>query len=110
MGKPLKGEVVVIPFPFSDLSDSKPRPALVISSLTGNDVILCQITTPYRGDGYSISLNRADFASGGLDHDSFIRPNRLFTADSRIVMRSKGNVRPSKIEEVVRKIIEIVRA
>jgi mRNA interferase MazF len=110
MVKPLKGEVVVVPFPFSDLSASKRRSALVVSGLSSSDdVILCQITTPFRSDGYSIPLKSADFMSGGLDHDSFIRPNRLFTADSKIVVKSKGNVRQSKIDEVVKKIIDIVR-
>ena len=110
MGKPLKGEIVVIPFPFSDLTGSKRRPALVISSLLGDDIILCQITTPFRRDGYSIPLTRDDFVSGGVDHDCFIRPNRLFTADSNMVIKSAGNVSLSKMDEVVRKIIEIVRA
>ena len=43
MGKFVKGDVVVVPFPFSDLSASKKRPALVVATLTGNDVILCKI-------------------------------------------------------------------
>lgn len=41
----VKGDVVVVPFPFSDLSQSKRRPALVIANLQGNDLILCQITS-----------------------------------------------------------------
>ena len=41
----VKGEVVVIPFPFSDLSGSKRRPALVLADLPGDDIILCQITS-----------------------------------------------------------------
>jgi mRNA interferase MazF len=44
MGRFVKGDVVVIPFPFSDLSATKRRPALVITALPGEDVILCQIT------------------------------------------------------------------
>ena len=39
----LKGDVVVLPFPFSDLSQSKRRPALVAANLEGDDIILCQI-------------------------------------------------------------------
>jgi mRNA interferase MazF len=39
----VKGDVVVIPFPFSDLSGSKRRPALVLADLRGNDIILCQL-------------------------------------------------------------------
>jgi hypothetical protein len=37
----IKGDVVVIPFPFSDLSQSKRRPALPIAPLEGDDAILC---------------------------------------------------------------------
>ena len=50
----VKGDVVVIPFPFSDLSASKKRPALVLASLEGDDLILCQITSEARFDKYSI--------------------------------------------------------
>ena len=34
MEKPVKGSIVVIPFPFSDLSNTKRRPALVVAQLT----------------------------------------------------------------------------
>ena len=45
MEKFVKGEVVVIPFPFSDLTQAKRRPALVVTRLEGDDLILCQITS-----------------------------------------------------------------
>jgi mRNA interferase MazF len=45
MGKPVIGEVVVLPFPQTDLQAGKRRPALVVADLTGDDLILCQITT-----------------------------------------------------------------
>ena len=43
MGRFVKGEVVVFPFPFSDLQGSKPRPALVVANLPGDDMVLCMI-------------------------------------------------------------------
>ena len=52
----MKGDVVVLPFPFSDLSQSKRRPALVITELLGNDIILCQITSKKISDRYAILL------------------------------------------------------
>ena len=45
MAKFVKGEVVVIPFPFSDLNQAKRRPALILAALEGDDLILCQITS-----------------------------------------------------------------
>lgn len=56
MTKFISGDVVVLPFPFSDLSASKRRPALVLADLTGNDIILCQITSQQAKDAYAISL------------------------------------------------------
>jgi len=45
MGRFVKGDVVVTPFPFSDLQAVKRRPALVVATFTGDDVLLCQITS-----------------------------------------------------------------
>ena len=55
MAKFIKGDVVVIPFPFSDLTQTKRRPALVISVLEGDDIILCQITSRTIRDNYMLS-------------------------------------------------------
>lgn len=66
MAKFVKGDVVVVPFPFSDLTQSKRRPALVISKLEGNDLILCQITSQTVKDNYAILLDDKDFETGSL--------------------------------------------
>jgi mRNA interferase MazF len=108
MGRFVKGDVVVVPFPFSDLSAAKKRPALVVAPLDGNDVILCQITSQSISDNYSVTLGTADFSGGGLKHPSNIRPNRLFTADSAIVNYQAGVIKHEKLQEVIQKIIEII--
>jgi mRNA interferase MazF len=93
MAKFVKGEVVVIPFPFSDLSGSKRRPAFVLADLPGDDIILCQITSQNSPrDPFAIPLEAADFKSGSLPASSNIRPNRLFTADKNLIVRSAGIV------------------
>lgn len=74
MAKFVKGDVVVIPFPFSNLSQSKKRPALILTVLQGNDLILCQITSKSIKDNYAISVDQNDFASGSLNQESNIRP------------------------------------
>ncbi len=110
MGKFVKGDVVVVPFPFSDLTANKKRPALVVASLTGDDVILCQITSKTVSDNYAVRISEADFKTGTLHQDSHVRPNRLFTADSNIILYRAGALASEKVTEVVTKIIEIVSA
>ena len=67
MARFVKGDVVVVPFPFSDLSQSKRRPALVIAELTGKDVILCQVTSQWINDEYGIRIDNKDFDEGSLN-------------------------------------------
>ena len=105
----MKGDVVVVPFPFSDLTQAKRRPALVIAELQGDDLLLCQITSQRIRDNYAIPLEDTDFQSGSLKQSSNIRPNRLFTADRHIVLYKVGQLRAEKMTEVVRKIVEIVQ-
>ena len=109
MEKFIKGDVVVIPFPFSDLSGSKRRPALIVSNLEGYDLILCQITSKNIKDKYAIDLKDDDFAVGGLRQESNIRPNKIFTADKDIILYKIGSLKDSKIQEVINRIIEIIK-
>ena len=46
------GDIVVVPFPFSDLSGNKRRPALIVATLKGDDMILCPLTTTKREIDY----------------------------------------------------------
>ncbi len=101
MAKPVAGEVVIIPFPQTDLTVGKRRPALVLVDLPGDDLILCQITS--RSDSSSIPLDTTDFERGQLNQSSFIRPQRLFTVEQRVVLYSIGKVKTSKLAEVLAK-------
>jgi len=105
----VRGDVVVVPFPFSDLTQAKRRPALVIASLEGDDVILCQITSKTVNDTYSLSLDDTDFETGSLKQSSNIRPNRIFTTDGHIILYRVGNLKTGKLSEVIDKVVEIIR-
>jgi len=107
VGKPVAGEVVIIPFPQTDLKVGKRRPAFVLVDLPGDDLILCQITTRARPDDSSIDLDASDFERGGLSQPSFVRPQRLFTVEQRVILYSAGRVRSSKLAEVLTKAREL---
>ena len=100
MGKPVIGEVVVLPFPQTNLQSGKRRPALVVADLAGDDLVLCQITRKARSDGYSIPLVLADFERGRLAVDSFIRSNRLFTVEQSVILYAAGKINDAKLQNV----------
>lgn len=105
----VKGEIVVIPFPFSDLSGSKRRPALVIANLAGDDLILCQITSQFKKDRYAVPVTPADLKSGSLIKLSYIRPNRIFTADGNIIIRKVASLNEASLKQVIDEIIVILK-
>lgn len=105
----VKGDVVVVHFPFSDLSQAKKRPALVVSAPKGNDLILCQISTKQTKDSYAIPLPPTDFVSGTIRQESIIRPNKLFTFDKSIILYKAGAISRQKIENTIEKVCEIIR-
>lgn len=107
MGKPVAGEIVVLPFPQTDLQAGKRRPALVVADAGGDDVILCQITSQTRADRYSIPISRQDFDQGQLAVESFARVNRLFTVDESVIIYSTAKLKDSKLAEVKAKLREL---
>lgn len=96
----VKGDVVVVPFPFSNLVSIKRRPALVIATLQNSDIILCQITSQNKGDELAVLVSKFDFMDGGLDKPSYIRPDRIFTAEKSIILYKARSISLSKRKEV----------
>jgi mRNA interferase MazF len=104
----VKGDIVVVPFPFSDLSGSKKRPALVLADLSGADIILCQITSQSVKDDYAVVLPEAEVIRGNLKMESNIRPNRIFTTEKSVILYKVGGISARKFKEVRDKIMTIL--
>ena len=100
MGKFVAGEIVVLPFPQTNLQSGKRHPALVVANFAGNDIILCQITSQIRSDPYSVTLTPADIAKGGLAMQSYARINRLFTVEESVIVYGAARVTDAKLAEV----------
>lgn len=101
MGKPVAGDIVVLPFPQTNLQQGKRRPALVVVDLPGDDLILCQITSQAHRDAFSISLDPGDFESGQLNVRSYIRPNRLFTVEQSVILYTAARLTSVKLDETL---------
>lgn len=110
MARFVSGEVVVVPFPFTDLVSAKVRPALVLASLGRGDIILCQITSQAGGHPAVIAVRAADFVAGGsLPLDSFALPHRVVTANESLVRRAVGRVSAAKLNQAREAVCIVIR-
>jgi len=110
MGLFAKGDVVVAPLDFSDFSNFKRRPALVIAAPKGLDPILCMITSRGRNDGYDVAITRADFESGGLRAVSVVRFCHLFSVDESVIEYQAGKLKDEKMKEITAQIVALLDA
>lgn len=109
MGAFATRQVILLPFPYSDLSAQKLRPALILANANRGDWLLCQITSNPYSDSAAVELNQADFYSGGLQRLSYARPNKLFTAHESLFRGIAGFLLPSAHQSVVEAVISIIR-
>jgi len=109
MGTFAAGQVVIVHFPFSDLTASKLRPAVVLAEAGRGDWILCQITSRSYGDEKAISLDAPDFARGSLRVASYARPGKLFTAHGSLIAGLVGELQPGKFSTVRDAVVRMVQ-
>ncbi|HMT12542.1 MAG TPA: type II toxin-antitoxin system PemK/MazF family toxin [Ignavibacteria bacterium] len=106
MGTFTVGDVILVKFPFSDLTDFKLRPAVIIIDDQNNDHILCQITSKDYSDKNAIQVNPADFLEGSLEKISYVRPLKLFTANETIFHRKLCTISSGKLQNIKDTLIE----
>jgi mRNA interferase MazF len=106
---PSVGEVVLVPFPFSDLSQSKVRPAVCLADAGRGDWVLCQITSSPYGDPLAVPVDAADFMFGGLLVASVVRPGKLFTAHAGLFVRSVGVLNAGAIAKVLSAVVSVIQ-
>jgi mRNA interferase MazF len=110
MVAPAAGQIVLVRFPFSDLSQSKFRPAVCLVWAGRGDWVLCQITSNPYGDSRAVRLDDPDFATGGLKAASYARPGKLFTAHEGLIAGSVGKLRDESLRRVVDAIVTLLRS
>jgi len=109
MGAFTKGEIVLFPFPYTDLSNRKLRPCLVLSDEMGDDVLLCQITSKkIRKDQYTIEIKKDETRDGSLQINSYIRSNMIFTASQSQIVKKICSIKDIHYKKVTDIIINII--
>ncbi len=108
MVRPAAGAVILLPFPFSDLSRSKFRPAVVLADAGRGDWILCQVTSNPYADSRAVALGRNDFQEGSLPIVSHARPGKLFTANERLMAVEVGLLKAESLRSIIDGVIDIL--
>ena len=109
MVAPSAGAVVLVPFPFSALSRSKLRPAVVLADAGRGDWILCQVTSNPYSDPRAVRLSATDFQTGSLQRESYARPGKLFTASRGLFRVQAGSLETTVFERVLKAVVEILQ-
>lgn len=99
-----------MPFPFSDLSGQKLRPALMIASADRDDWLMCQITSKPYGDTNAIQLGNNDLKSGTLNLVSYARPLKLFTANQSLITKQVATVSDEKFREILESLVKLLQS
>ena len=104
------GSVVLVRFPFSDLSSSKVRPAVVLAASGNDDWILCQVTSNPYADQNAVRLDDECFLRGSLQRVSFARPGKLFTANASLFCADVGALTPEALSQIRGSVTSLLNA
>jgi mRNA interferase MazF len=97
-------------FPFSDLSQTKLRPAVILADVGRDDWILCQVTSKPYGDARAIALTDDSFATGSLRVISYARPGKLFTANRNLMVDQVGTLKEEVFKQVIEAVVAVLRS
>jgi mRNA interferase MazF len=97
-------------YPFSDLSQSKLRPALVLAGVSANDYILCQITTKPYGAKVVVEIRPEFDSKSGLRAVSYARPEKLFTGHESIILDQLGTLENASVEKIISEVIAVLKS
>ena len=107
-----QGEIIIVPFPFSDLSSIKQRPVLILSKNIDNekveDIITCGITSNVKDSKYSVLIKNEDLIEGEVPKISRGKVDKLFTISQDIVKKKVGRINKETFEKVKSEFVKLI--
>ena len=109
MGFPIQESTIFIArFPYSDLTRWENRPTLVLAAAGRRDWLLGQITTNSEIDSLAIELTNDSLSAGSLLTVSYFRPNKLFTGNESLIIRSVARLKPEVFNQLLDATMDIL--
>lgn len=107
-----QGEIVLIPFPFSDLTSIKQRPVLILSNNEYNDntedIVVCGLTSNLKDVEYSVLVDNKNLIDGNLPVKSRVKTDKIFTLKQSLIRKKIGKVNNKIFEKVKEEIIKLI--
>ena len=107
-----QGEILIVPFPFSDLSGTKQRPVLVISKMAYNrkaeDIVTCGITSNLKDSWFSVLIDNKDLEYGQIPKPSRIKADKLFTLEKSIVKKRIAKINSMALNKVKEEFFNLI--
>ena len=97
----VKGDIIVIEFPYSNQKVSKRRPVLILKVPQGEDVLVLQITSSSYERSLEISIKKEDFKRGGLKNNSNVRIDKIASIDKSLIKYKIGSLKKEKFDKIV---------
>ena len=102
-----RGDIVLVPFPFTDLSSTKKRPALVVSpdgfNEHAHDIVLVAVTSQ-PSNRHVVAIDEDDYVDGKLPRASFVKVSKLFTTHPTLVLKKVCAIKPTSMDIVLREL------
>jgi mRNA interferase MazF len=109
MARFVAGDVIVLPFPDTNQTAGKIRPAVVVGSTSTGDLLVCMITSAGYG-GEIMPLDGKNQQSSGLRVASSVRPERLLVASSDLVVKKTGRISKEMTDAIKSRIVSFIMA
>lgn len=105
----VKGDVVVIEFPYSNLKDAKRRPVLILKLPNGEDIIALQITASSQEKSVEIQIKKEDFKKGNLKRESYIRIDKIASIDKSLIKYKVGSLKQAKFDSILENVCSFLK-
>ncbi len=107
---PERGDLLLVPFPFTDLSAAKRRPVLAITPADGYGDFIALPVTSRPQIAHGLALTAADLVSGSLPAASWIRTNRVVTLNSGLIVKCVGRVSDAVVAAAIARLCAYIAA
>lgn len=105
-------ELIWIGFPYSDFSEQKVRPALIVSNNNYNskheDLVICAVTTTQKQTDYSVNINQKNLSSGKLPIQSRIKADKIMQVSKKLALKAFGKLGDKKFSEVTNQVKKLI--